>query len=97
MERHISQRRITLPPPHLHGYTKAVYLKRVGRWQAWYCVNNYKFVRVSQVLGIPPESGCLLDELHEIYHQLALPPLPLHRCLRSPRNAALWRQVRARG
>lgn len=51
----------------------------------------------SQVLGIPPESGCLLDELHEVYHQLTLPSLPLHRCLCSPGNAALWRQVRARG
>lgn len=63
----------------------------------WYYVNSCNLVWIPQVLGIPQESGCLLDELHEVYHQLALPPLPLHCCLRSPRNAALWRQVRARG
>lgn len=53
-------------------------------------------VWVPQVLGLPAESGGLLDEFHEVYHQFALPPLPLHRRLCSPRDAAVRRQVSTR-
>lgn len=48
---------------------------------------------VPQVLGLAAEFGGVLDELHEVDHQFALPPLPLHRGLCSPRDAAVWRQV----
>lgn len=48
----------------------------------------------SQVLGITEEPGGVSIELHEVYHQLALPSLPLHSGLRSAWHAAFWRTVR---
>lgn len=48
---------------------------------------------VFQVLGIPEEFGGLTDELHEVYYQPALPPLPIHCSLCLAGNAAVWRQV----
>lgn len=58
-------------------------------------VHSCHIVWVLQVLGFPAEFGGLLDELNEVYHQFTFPPLPLHRCLCSPRNAVIWWQVSA--
>ena len=46
-----------------------------------------------KVLEFFAESGGVSAELHEVHHQSALPPLPLHRGVCSPGHAALWGTV----
>lgn len=41
-----------------------------------------------QVLGISQEPGGLSSQLHEIHHQPAVPPFPVHRRLCTFGNAA---------
>lgn len=47
-----------------------------------------------QVLGVSKEPGGVSYELHEVHHQFALPPLSLHRGIRSAGNAAVRGTVR---
>lgn len=51
------------------------------------------FAASSQILELAEEPRGLPPEFHEVHHQLALPPLPLHRGLCSAGHAALWRTV----
>lgn len=46
-----------------------------------------------QILGSSSKPGGFPPELHEVYHQFALPPLPLHRGLCVAGDAAVWRTV----
>lgn len=46
-----------------------------------------------QILELTEEPRDLPPKFNEVYHQLALPPLPLHCCLCSAGHAALWRTV----
>lgn len=50
-----------------------------------------------KVLGISEKPGGVSDELNEVHHLPHLPPLPLHRRLRTPWNATLRRQVSPSG
>ncbi len=46
-----------------------------------------------QVLGSSSKSGGLSAKLHEVHHQFALSPLPLHCGLCFVGDAAVWRTV----
>lgn len=46
-----------------------------------------------QVLGVSEEPGRISDELHEVHHQSAFPPLPFHRGFRFAWHAAVWWKV----
>lgn len=46
-----------------------------------------------QVLGTTSKPGGFSAELHEVHRQLAVPPLPLHRCICLVGDAAVWRTV----
>ena len=50
-------------------------------------------VFISKVLVIASKPGSFPSEQHEVHRQSPSPSLPLHRHLRPPRNAALWREV----
>ena len=51
------------------------------------------FAVFSQILELIEEPCGLSSQFHEVHHQLALPPLPIHRGLRSAGHAAFWRTV----
>lgn len=46
-----------------------------------------------QVLGSSSKPGGFSAELHEVHHQFALPPLPLHCGVCLVGDAAVWRTV----
>lgn len=48
---------------------------------------------VFQILGIAPQSGCLVDQLNEIYHLAVIASLLVHNDLRPVGHASVWRQV----
>lgn len=57
------------------------------------CFCSYVVAASSQILELTEEPRDLPPKFNEVYHQLALPTLPLHCCLCSAGHAALWRTV----
>lgn len=59
----------------------------------WNLPSPSVYVASSQVLELAEEPRGLPPQFHEVHHQLAFPPLPLHCGVRSAGHAALWRTV----